>query len=99
MIDAYRLLPQYWIQLYPTDKYWDKLLNELLDNYQPKQSGMHVVTLNDCPVWVSNWPYAYGHPYNSTIEVLPAVATRRRLKSAVDAMSKQALQKYIKTTL
>lgn len=82
-IDWMRLRPMHWLQNSPTDWEWDAILNDLLDKHDPIR-GYMTVTIGKVEVWVSNWPYAYGSPYGSgLLDVLPSVATRKRLRSMV----------------
>jgi hypothetical protein len=82
-IDWQRLIPRYWFQNYPTSWEWDALLNELLDQH-PISFGYLTVTIGGAEVWAGNYPYAYGHPYAPEMQALPSVATRRRLRRAIE---------------
>lgn len=90
-MDWYRLWPTFWRQNYKTDLEWDKLLNAALDRYEVKRGIVHTVNIGPLKVWVSNWPYAYGHPCRMSEfskEVLPKVSTRLRLSKAAEALEK-----------
>lgn len=82
-IDWQRLRPAYWYQNEPTDWEWDTILNRLLDRHTPK-IGYLTVSLGGVDVWTSNFPYAYGYCYNPKNRGLPSVATRKRLRDAVE---------------
>ena len=82
-MDWYRLLPLYWMQNTATCKAWDAILNDALDQGPVKYRGGHTANIDGLTVWVSNWPYAYGSPYQGGPEPLPKVATRKRLKKAI----------------
>jgi hypothetical protein len=82
-MDLYRLLPLYWFQNYRTNMEWDRTLNELLDRGPITEVGDHTVKVAGVTVWASNWPYAYGSPYNPYVKVLPRVSTRNRLQSEI----------------
>lgn len=83
LMDFYRLLPKYRLQNHPTSKAWDRILNDLLDKHEViiSRDSRFTVTLGGVQVWVGNYPYAYGGPYEH--EVLPKVATRMRLQECV----------------
>ena len=82
-MDLYRLLPPYWLQNYPTNMEWDRTLNELLDRGPITELDSHTVKVAGVTIWVSNWPYSYGNPYNPEVKVAPRVATRKRLQNAI----------------
>lgn len=85
-IDWQRFKPRYWMQLYPTCRNWDALLNEALD-HGITSLGPHTADIGGVKVWVANWPYAYGSPYRGfgSGDRLPTVRTRQRLRAAVHA--------------
>ena len=87
--DCYRLLPQYWFQVYYTDMCFDKLLNDLLDsNPHIRYESNFIVINSNTYVMCSNFPYAYGYLFKFDIKNkkldrlsgLPSVSTRLRLK-------------------
>lgn len=82
--DWQRLWPKYWLQNAPTNYEWDAILNDLMDKHEI-QRGYCAVKLGKVEVWASNWPYAYGSPYlaGRVKDVLPTVATRKRLRALV----------------
>lgn len=60
-----------WLQTYTslrlndTDSVWDQALQEAMaNNVKPQPAGQFTVIFGDLEVWVENWPYCYGHPYN-----------------------------------
>lgn len=83
MIDWYRFLPPYWLQTGPTNKEWDRALNKALDTGRIEDVDNYTAKVGGITVWVSNWPYGYGNPYEPTVRVLPTVATRKRLRAAL----------------
>lgn len=99
-IDCYRFLPQYWNQNYKTDFTYDAILNELLDS-NPIITNLDAYTItfnNTATFWITNFPYAYGYLYVDAHykykTVLPAVATRLRLRQIV--YNERVRQKKIK---
>lgn len=83
-IDWMRLWPMYWLQNDRTDWELDAILNDLLDKHDPVEKYLTVM-LGKVEVWVGNWPYSYGSPYGPGVkEVLPSVATRKRLKASIE---------------
>lgn len=83
MIDFYRLLPPFWIQNYPTCREWDAMLNRLMDEREPTNKTPYTVNFGDIEVWIGNYPYSYGGIYK--VDLLPKVATRRRLKRLMES--------------
>jgi hypothetical protein len=82
--------PQYWLQNHATDWEWDAALNALLDHHKPIKSGIgYTVHLGGVEVWARNYPYAYGTPYSPSFDVLPSVATRKRLRAAIKATERE----------
>lgn len=55
--------PAYWMLNKRYSKEWDKILNELLDEYKFTYIGNHCATLGSTTIWISNVPYACMHPY------------------------------------
>lgn len=89
-IDWRRLLPRYWLQNEPTDRYWDAAINLALDSTLPIV-GRLTFTVGKTEVWIGNWPYAYGSQCRAS-SGLPTVKTRLRIRAAVgSAMAQQML--------
>lgn len=83
-IDWLRFVPKYWFQNDPTDWAWDEALNALLDRHKVQENSSSTVKVGKAIIWVGNYPYAYGNLYEPTsVNVLPSVATRKRLRNAV----------------
>lgn len=82
MVDWSRLLPSYWIQNYPTNMFWDRFVAEAISRGEVEAESPCRAKVGGVSVWVGNWPYAYGYPYNvpGLSEVMPTVATRKRLR-------------------
>ena len=84
MTDWQRFIPGYMWQNYPTSLDWDAALNHLLDTIGVTEVSVHTCNIGKTVIWTSNWPYAYGSIYGpAKLEVLPKVATRKRLRKAV----------------
>lgn len=77
----FRLLhPGFWVQNYHTCAGWDAALNRMMDaNLPVKQAGAYSVMLGSVPVWVANWPAAYGR-HGMDGEALAYPLTRIRLR-------------------
>ena len=89
-IDWQRLIPRYWLQNTHTDWTWDALLNQLMDEHEPVEEYA-VAIFGGVEVWVRNYPYAYGSPYNVAGlggDPLPSVATRKRLRAILRAIER-----------
>ena len=106
MWDFRRLIPKFWIQNYPTNDEWDKVLNELLDKADRGEVtvklGFMTIFFNDKEVWAANWPYRFGHPYPAYYAeqyILPRVKTRIRLKKLIDSLQIVANQERIKNVI
>lgn len=81
-LDAYLIR-----RLYPASPEWDRVVAEALDDgkvrFSPGPFGHLQCHINDCEVWVDNWPYAYGNPFRPVVaEVLPFRRTALRLREA-----------------
>lgn len=76
--------PTYWVRNYRCSEEWDKELNSMLDKPVFEYTGSHTIKLNGKMVWISNYPYAYGSPYEWGVEVLPRRETVIRLKDTLD---------------
>lgn len=87
-MDWYRLLPKYWLQIEPTCGRWDKILNDALDTGSVKIIDNYTAKVGGLQVWIESWPYGYGAPYEgfSRKQMIPKVATRKRLRRAVDGI-------------
>lgn len=85
-IDFGRFLPNFWLQNYPTNDHWDRILNDLLDMHDLKRVGSCTVKIGPIVVWIANYPYAFGSPRVPMQLCLPRVRTRRRLKKLVNRM-------------
>ena len=78
--DWYRLTtPRAWTQIYPTNWEWDAILNSLLDKHDPVILDEYKCKIGSAIVWIKDFPYAYGHPRNPDLRILPSVKTRYRL--------------------
>ena len=83
--DWQRLFCGPWIQNAPTNWEWDDLLNKSMDKYPVERVSPHNAKIGNLTVWVGNWPYAYGSCDGPIrLESLPSVATRKRLRAALD---------------
>lgn len=91
----YRLIrPNFWIQNYRTDYLYDDLLNGVLGKSEIEIVDKFTVKIDGIEIWVSNYPYAYGHLYHQGDRVLPRPRTRVRLQKMVTiARFKQQLNK------
>jgi hypothetical protein len=76
-----------WLILYLFEVYdgeWDKELNALLDT-NPKVSGGYIsVDIGGMNIWLGNWPYSFGYPYNRHTKQASRL-TKQRLKDYVKA--------------
>lgn len=73
-------------QVGETDNDWDKILNDILD--QPKTEvrfefneyclAVYGIYINGVPIWIANYPFAYGGHYAHHY-ALPKRRTRERL--------------------
>lgn len=96
MTDWYRLTPSYWFQNYPTDPDWDEFVSMAIDTGDITEITHHTCKVGGIKTWISNWPYAYGHPYEGGFtEILPYVATRKRLRRSIQNLQKRSLMERI----
>ena len=80
--------PRFWISNYKTDAKHDALINRILDINSPVRfDGKFVADVGNTRLWVSNYPYAFGHAYPVKDDdcVLPYRRTRQRLKRYIDS--------------
>ena len=78
--------PHMWIRNEPTDKDWDIKLRGLLKSNRPYSRGCgFTVRLGGVPVWVQNWPYAYGYQFGGEgRKKLPSRRTALQLRDAME---------------
>lgn len=91
--------PTFWLMNYPYDKKWDKQLNELMDKFEPEfdrpssiDGKIAIVKFGGCQVWIENYPYAYGTPYDfyrSVDKVRPSRLTILRLRDLVTSSQRE----------
>lgn len=75
---------------YPYSKKWDKIVNELIDgNAEIKHSYLgYSAVIGTYNVWLSNYPYSYGRPYNNMgipDDIRPSRKTILKLKNYIDS--------------
>lgn len=85
--------PNFWLMNEPFSKEWDDKLNQLMDKFEPvlgRPSSLdgviHTVEFGGHCVWISNYPYAYGKPYSTSMifnGVRPSRLTILRLHKMV----------------
>ena len=68
--------PNYWVMNNRYSKEWNELLNHLMDNFEPVLSEpnpldgrIYTVRFDKFNIWVENYPYAYGTPYEVSTEL------------------------------
>lgn len=83
-MDFYRLLPRFWAQNRPTSLAWDEALNRALD-LGISCLGSHTANIGPFEVWVANYPYSFGYDTHNSLNELPTVRTRLRLRRACRA--------------
>jgi hypothetical protein len=76
-----------------SDEYWDRELNQLLDDYKLKDIDTHTAVLNGVQVWIANYPYDYG---TSGFSGRPSRRTIYRLRKRVkiDSMTVSEIRNY-----
>jgi hypothetical protein len=73
------LHPRYWNVNYSVDKHWDKRLRSLINaNACVERLRRCVGKIGGFEVWIGNYPYAFGSPYES--DCLPRRRTIIMLK-------------------
>jgi hypothetical protein len=86
--------PSFWIMNYNYSKEWDVTLNFLLDNsellFYDFDISCHVIEFKwkekEILVWVKNYPYAYGVPYQNLYNRRPSRHTILKLSRFVKKM-------------
>ena len=64
----------------PFSAEYDDFLCAAMDAGDVRVSDKYVAVVGGAQVWIANYPYAFGRPCCG-IEVLPSLATRKRLHS------------------
>lgn len=63
------ITPSCWLRNHRTNRKWDKVLNEMLDNPEfSKEYSNYTIFLNDVQIWIANEYYAACHPYNGPMK-------------------------------
>lgn len=57
------LRPAYWMLNREYSEQWDRVLNQLLDEYKLTDIGSHHATLGPTTIWITNVPYACMNTY------------------------------------
>lgn len=88
--------PSYWLMLDDYSHEWDKSIRSALKS--PEFSDSHrsgcSIALNGVKLWICNYPYSYGHSYDSTFgrkQVRPSRTTIWYLRRAIDRYQKETL--------
>lgn len=79
--------PTYWIKLGDgTNWEWDKIVRKALSTGDIKYVNRHKAQIGGIPIWIENYPYAYGGHYNnkSGVYINPSRRTCLLIKQAVD---------------
>lgn len=74
--------PSAWMQRGRTCKLYDKALHDALDaGVKPIRVNEYTAKIGDVVIWVGNYPYSYGHPYETVASnsPLPKMGTRKRI--------------------
>lgn len=82
--DWHRLLPRYWLQLYPTDRFWSDRLSQAIDKGPVILEAPGIAAVGGYLVSIKHWPYGYGRPIWSGHDALPTVAVRQKLRRAIE---------------
>lgn len=85
--------PSFFVMCDHYDKDWDDCLNYIMDKKIPiKNYDGYVLKAKDVPIWVSNYPFAYGTPWGLRHESRKKRASRYtiyRFKKYVDQQLKE----------
>ena len=92
--------PAWWVNLFKISHEWDKALNQAMDDgvevHKMSSSG-YTVMLGNQPIWISNFPYAYGYAWGDgqTREEyrVPLHLTRYRLRRYIKSQHKPVKKK------
>lgn len=80
----------YWVKLKKVSGEWDRVLNEVLDQYESEITSemveKYTLKIGGQEIWISNYPYSFGYidSISSDKQRLPYALTRKRLKKIVD---------------
>lgn len=90
---AYRLVnPLFWIQIRRTDYDYDAALRRALEEGPVELRSEHRCRVAGVELWVSNFPYCYGHVMRGpeSSQPLPAPLTRVKLRRALTRAAMEA---------
>ena len=79
----YRLLrPRHWVRNYSYDENWDAFVRQSISDQKIVVKCEKIAMLSGVPVWIGNYPYAYGTPYPGSY-AMPSAQTVDALRSAI----------------
>jgi len=87
--------PSCWLRHESTNKYWDKKLNEMLDNPEFTNFGSHTVKLNGIEIWVQNKYYSSAGWYKKGVSA-PYLPKRSTVFRFHDLYEKAVLEYVLK---
>ena len=78
--------PTYWFSNAKVNYEYDKKLRKALENPVFTDIGPYTCKINGKTIWISNYPYAYGSPWNGFkgVDLLPRRCTRIVLRSELN---------------
>lgn len=85
--------PSCWIRNYRTNKFWDKKINQCLDNPCFSSLSEHAVMLNGMKIWIENHPYASVRDVCCKKLGMPSRATVFRFYDALQKYRADSLSK------
>lgn len=79
---------------------YDRLVNTLIDGDMFELERAHTIRAGSLRVWISNYPYSYGHPYDCGVSehLRISTKTKRRLKEYVERKSVLRALERVKET-
>ncbi len=91
------LHPSCWTRNFRTNIEWDAYLNVMLDNPHFSRLSGFTIHLNKVPVWIGNFPYAYGSlfPSGADSNKLPKRSTVWRLHDAVEKHRREEVSQFV----
>lgn len=84
---------------------WDRILNDLLDTFEPENVGEQALSLGGVSIWIANRPYADGTPYYVpegvpipcfSSRARPCRGTLERLRGIADRVSEESRRKKMR---
>ena len=79
--------PAYWLMQQKYSEAWDRFILQAIADGKITRTSTHTADVNGKCVWVSNFPYAFGHGYSKDENALRPHAKHLRLLADAAALA------------